>query len=39
MSLSKDDHDRIARAIRAAEARTSGEIVCVLAQTSSHVTG
>jgi putative membrane protein len=39
MSLSKDDQDRIARAIRAAEARTSGEIVCVLAQTSSHVTG
>jgi len=39
MSLSKDEQDRIARAIRAAEARTSGEIVCVLAQTSSHVTG
>ena len=39
MNLSKEDHDRIASAIRAAEAKTSGEIVCVLAQTSSHATG
>lgn len=39
MNLSKGDQDRISRAIRAAEATTSGEIVCVLAQTSSHVTG
>jgi putative membrane protein len=39
MNLSKEDHDRIAGAIRAAEAKTSGEIVCVLAQTSSHATG
>jgi len=35
MSLSKEDRDRIALAIRAAEARTDGEIVCVLAKTSS----
>ena len=33
MNLSKGDQDRISRAIRAAEATTSGEIVCVLAQT------
>lgn len=39
MSLSKQDHDRIADAIRAAEAKTTGEIVCVLAQTSAHATG
>jgi putative membrane protein len=38
MSISKEDHDRIANAIRAAEAKTSGEIVCVLAQTSTHAT-
>jgi putative membrane protein len=36
MSISKEDRDRIADAIRAAEAKTSGEIVCVLARTSSH---
>jgi putative membrane protein len=35
MSISAGDRERIAIAIRAAEARTSGEIVCVLAQTSS----
>jgi putative membrane protein len=35
MSLSVDDRTRIAAAIRAAEAKSSGEIVCVLAQTSS----
>ena len=38
MTISGHDRERISQAIRAAEARTSGEIVCVLAQTSSHVT-
>ena len=38
MSISKEDHERIARAIRSAEAKTSGEIVCVLAKTSTHTT-
>ena len=38
MNISKEDQDRIASAIRSAEAKTSGEIVCVLAQTSSHAT-
>ncbi len=38
MTISAQDRDRISDAIRAAEARTSGEIVCVLARTSSHVT-
>ena len=38
MAISKEDHERIAAAIRAAEARTSGEIVCVLAEVSSHAT-
>ena len=38
MSISSEDHVRIASAIRSAEAKTSGEIVCVLAQTSSHTT-
>jgi putative membrane protein len=38
MSISKEDRKRIANAIRSAEARTSGEIVCVLAQTSTHPT-
>ncbi|AZO21072.1 TPM domain-containing protein [Mesorhizobium sp. M1E.F.Ca.ET.045.02.1.1] len=32
--ISPEDHDRIAGAIRAAEARTDGEIYCVVAQTS-----
>jgi putative membrane protein len=36
MSISKEDRDRIANAIRSAEAKTSGEIVCVLAETSAH---
>lgn len=36
MSLSKEESARISDAIHAAEARTSGEIVCVLAQSSSH---
>jgi putative membrane protein len=35
MEMSSQDRERIAAAIRAAEARTSGEIVCVLAQSSS----
>jgi putative membrane protein len=38
MSVSEQDRARIATAIRAAEARTSGEIVCVLARTSSDAT-
>jgi putative membrane protein len=35
---SKDDHERIAKAIRAVEAKTTGEIVCVLAKSSTHGT-
>ena len=38
MSISTADRARISTAIGAAEARTSGEIVCVLAQTSSDTT-
>ena len=38
MTISNDDHERITRAIRLAEERTSGEIVCVLARVSSHAT-
>ncbi len=38
MSISAQDHERIARAIHSAEGKTSGEIVCVLARTSSHAT-
>lgn len=38
MSISAQDRERISRAIRAAELRTSGEIVCVLARTSSDAT-
>ena len=38
MAISKDDRERIASAIRAAEAKTSGEIVCVLARSSSGST-
>jgi putative membrane protein len=34
MSVSAQDRDRIAAAVRAVEARTSGEIVCVLARVS-----
>jgi putative membrane protein len=34
MSMSPDDRKRVATAIHAAESRTSGEIVCVLAQCS-----
>jgi putative membrane protein len=35
MEMSPQDREKIASAIRAAEAGTSGEIVCVLAQSSS----
>lgn len=38
MSITANDRERISAAIRAAEAKTSGEIVCVLAQTSSDAT-
>jgi putative membrane protein len=38
MSISTQDRERISAAIHAAEAKTSGEIVCVLAQTSSDAT-
>jgi len=38
MSISTQDRERISGAIRAAEARTSGEIVCVLARASSDAT-
>ncbi len=38
MTISAQDRDRISVAIRAAEAKTSGEIVCVLAQSSSDAT-
>jgi putative membrane protein len=38
MKVSEEDRSRIATAIRAAEAKTSGEIVCVLAQTSTDAT-
>jgi putative membrane protein len=39
MTLSKQDCERISAAICAAEAKTSGEIVCVLARTSADATG
>jgi putative membrane protein len=39
MDISDHDHERISAAIRAAEEKTSGEIVCVLAKTSSDATG
>jgi putative membrane protein len=38
MSISADDRKRISGAIHAAEAKTSGEIVCVLAQKSVDAT-
>jgi putative membrane protein len=38
MSISAQDRQRISAAIHAAEAKTSGEIVCVLAQASSDAT-
>jgi len=39
MTVSAEDRERIAAAIRAAEARSSGEIVCVLARVSADATG
>jgi putative membrane protein len=39
MDISEPDRERISAAIRAAEAKTSGEIVCVLARASSDATG
>jgi putative membrane protein len=38
MNVSEQDRARISTAIRAAETKTSGEIVCVLTQSSSDVT-
>jgi putative membrane protein len=38
MNVSEPDRARISTAIRTAEQKTSGEIVCVLAQSSSDVT-
>src|SRR5260370_24583097 len=38
MSISAHDHERISAAIHAAEAKTSGEIVCLLAPASSDAT-
>jgi putative membrane protein len=38
MNVSEQDRARISTAIRAVEKKTSGEIVCVLAQSSSDVT-
>jgi putative membrane protein len=38
MSISADDRERISAAVHAAEAKTSGGIVCVLAQTSTGAT-
>jgi putative membrane protein len=37
-AISTEDHDRISAAIHDAESRTSGEIVCVLAQESTDAT-
>jgi putative membrane protein len=38
MTISAQERERISQAIHAAEAKTSGEIVCVLARSSSHLT-
>jgi putative membrane protein len=38
MSISAQDRNRISAAIRGVESKTSGEIVCVLARTSSDAT-
>ena len=38
MTISQEDRERISTAIHAAEAKTSGEIVAVLARTSSDAT-
>jgi len=39
MTVSVEDRERIAAAIRAAEARSAGEIVCVLARVSADASG
>jgi len=39
MSIAEHDRERISAAIRAAEEKTSGEIVCVVAETSSDAIG
>jgi putative membrane protein len=39
MIISAEDRERISNSIRAAEAKTSGEIVCVLAESSASATG
>ena len=39
MNISEQDCERISAAIRTAESKTSGEIVCVLAQVSTDATG
>ena len=39
MNISEQDSERISAAIRTAESKTSGEIVCVLAQVSTDATG
>jgi putative membrane protein len=38
MTISLQDRERISNTIRSAEAKTSGEIVCVLAETSTNST-
>jgi putative membrane protein len=38
MSISAEDRQRISEAIRAAESNTSGEIICVLAESSATAT-
>ena len=38
MTISAEDRERISKAIRAAEAKTSGQIVCVLARSSASAT-
>ena len=38
MTVTNEDHERITKAIRSAEEKTSGEIVCVVARISSHAT-
>jgi putative membrane protein len=38
MAISAEDRERISSAIRAVEAKTSGEIVCVLAQSTANAT-
>jgi putative membrane protein len=38
MTISRQDAERVATAIRSAEGETSAEIVCILASSSSHLT-